>query len=130
MADRVHRALGMSATLVVVAGLVGWRSLRGGFATSTAAPIPTVGITNLLPYASPVADSARLVTAVPTLVAPSRDPFAAQAVTRGPEARPSDGRPPPAHVRRPAPAFTPAEYARAHALVGLAQVAGKRNTAA
>jgi hypothetical protein len=34
------------------------------------------------------------------------------------------------YVRRPAPAFTPAEYARAHALVGLAQVAGRRNTAA
>lgn len=34
------------------------------------------------------------------------------------------------YVRRQAPAFTPAEYARAHALVGLARVAGKRNAAA
>ena len=32
------------------------------------------------------------------------------------------------YVRRAAPAFTPAEYARAHALVGLAQVAGARAT--
>jgi len=33
------------------------------------------------------------------------------------------------YIRRQAPAFTPAEYARAQALVGLAQVAGKRTAA-
>jgi hypothetical protein len=33
------------------------------------------------------------------------------------------------YVRRPAPAFTPAEYARAQALVELARVASKRATA-
>lgn len=32
------------------------------------------------------------------------------------------------YVRRPAPAFTPAEYARAQALVALAAVAGRRAT--
>jgi hypothetical protein len=34
------------------------------------------------------------------------------------------------YVHRPAPTFTPAEYARAQALVGLAAVARKRNTTA
>ncbi|MEV8512410.1 ACT domain-containing protein [Dactylosporangium sp. NPDC051484] len=33
------------------------------------------------------------------------------------------------YVRRPAPVFTPAEYARAHALVELARVAAKRTAA-
>ncbi len=87
MADRVHRALGISAVAIVVAGLLGWRSLRGGAGTSAAAAIPNIGITDLLPYATPVADSTRVITAASAPAAPVRDPFAAQATARPPEPR-------------------------------------------
>lgn len=89
MADRVRRALGFSAVAIVVAGLVGWRSMRGGNATMASAAIPNVGVTDLLPYTTPVADSARAIAAAPSLVATARDPFAAQAVARAPETHPA-----------------------------------------
>lgn len=85
MADRVHRVLGLSAATIVVVGLVGWRSLRTASGTIAAPSIPNTGVTDLMPYAAPVADSTRVIAATASLVATTHDPFAAAAVARVPE---------------------------------------------
>ncbi len=82
MADRIRQWLTFAGVAIVIAGVVGWRSLRKpgvatprpGAATGGVA-VPSADLAPLMAYAAPLPDSALSLAGAPESVAVRRDPF-------------------------------------------------------
>jgi len=85
MGDRIHRWLALTAVAVVVAGFVGWRSLRSANSTRAGnppAPVPSPQLSQLIPYSTPITDTLRIVAPATDSIALPRDPFAGRPLPR------------------------------------------------
>ncbi|HVX37975.1 MAG TPA: hypothetical protein VHB25_00280 [Gemmatimonadaceae bacterium] len=94
MANQVQRTIAIVAGVVVVASVIGWRSLRGGVAPKAsvaAAPsvpsVPSPDLAALMPYATPLPDSVVTVLVQADSVPLRRDPFGDGAVRPAAHAR-------------------------------------------
>lgn len=82
MDDRLRQMLTVGGSLVIIIGVIGWRTLRVAprptaptpvSAASTQVPSPDLG--PLMPYAAPLSDSAMIVPRQADSVVVRRDPF-------------------------------------------------------
>jgi hypothetical protein len=77
MSAQVHRWFGVGAAMIVLVGVLGWRTLGGGSTAPIAVAVPNPRLSQLTPFAGAVSDSS--VAAVSDEnVALRRDPFAAR----------------------------------------------------